>query len=128
MGIIAALLQKNHGMVVDKVVRVLDACARLFVFESVEDAKKLFDIWHQIIMYIYHNNLLRLYQGSYANNDEFILAPIYNALKLNLQHQHAGFGIFEVNHDPIKERFWHVPGSEIKSHTNYDEFLKINNL
>jgi hypothetical protein len=52
MGIIAALLQKNHGMIVDKVVRVLDACARLFVFENVEDDKKLFDIWHQIIMYI----------------------------------------------------------------------------
>lgn len=128
MGIIASLLQKKHNLIADKVIRVLDACARLFVFENVDDAKKLFDLWHEIIMYIYQNNLLRLYQGSYANNDEFILAPIYNVMGLNKQHQHAGFGIFEVNHNPIKERFWHVPGSEIQSHTNYEEFLKINNL
>lgn len=128
MSVIASLLQKRYGLIVDKTIRVLDACARLFVFEKIEDAQKFFNIWHEIMVYIYTNNLLRLYAGSYANNDEFILAPIYNAFRLNLEHQHSGFGIFEVNHNPLKERFWHVPGSEIMSHTNYEEFLKINNL
>lgn len=128
MALVANLLEKNHNLICDKIIRVLDACARMFIFENLEDAKKLFDIWHEIIMYIYNNNLLRLYQGSYANNDEFILAPIYNALKLNKRHQHCATDIFEVNHDPIRERFWNVPNNGIISHTNYDEFLKINNL
>lgn len=128
MAIIANLLEKNHNLICDQFVRVLDACARLFVFESPDDAKKLFDIWHEILIYIYRNNLMRLYQGSYANNDEFILAPIYNVLGLNKLKQHSGNDFFEVNHNPIKERFWYVPGNEYISHTNYEEFCKINNL
>lgn len=126
MEIIAKFLEKNHGLICDKVVRVLDACARLFVFEKEEDAKKLFDIWHDTIMYIYKNNLLRLYQGSYANNDEFILAPIYNVLNLNKEHNQASFPYFEVNHEPHKDRYWLT--TSLRNHTNYEEFLKINNL
>lgn len=128
MSIIANLLEKNHNLICEPVVRVLDACARLFIFNDIEDAKKLFDLWHEILMFIYKNNLMRLYQGSYANNDEFILAPIYNVLKLNKLSQHSGNDFFEVNHNPIKERFWFVPGTEYISHTNYEEFLKLNNI
>lgn len=127
MEIVARFLQKKYNLICDNYVRILDACARLFIFENINDAKKLFDIWHDVIMYIYSNNLIRLYQGSYANNDEYILAPIYNVLNLNKALTHAGgHAYFSVNHEPRKDRYWVI--GDMKSHTNYEEFLKINNL
>jgi hypothetical protein len=128
MHYIASRLQQKHNLIPDKTVRVLDACARLFVFDDLETAKKLFDIWHDIMLFIYNNSLIRSYEGSYANNDEFILAPIYNVLKLNLSHQHAGYGIFTVNHESTKDRFWNPIVEGITPSTDYDEYLKINNL
>lgn len=125
---IAKRLQTNHNLIPDKVVRILDACARLFVFKDLETAKNLFDIWHDVMMFLYKADLIKHYKSSYANNDEFILAPIYNVLKLNLSHQHSGYSIFSVNHDPVQERFWNPIREGITASTDYDEFIKINNL
>ncbi len=128
MHYVASRLQNKHGLIPDKVVRVLDACARLFIFEDLEKAKKLFDIWHDVIMFLYNSRLTKSYEGSYAINDEFILAPIYNVLGLNLNHQQAGYSIFTVDHDPLRERFWNPIREGITASTDYEEFIKINNL
>lgn len=128
MHYIASILQKQHNLISDKTVRILDACARLFVFEDLEIAKRFFDIWQDVMMTLYKRDLIKHYKSSYANNDEFILAPIYNVLKLNLSQQHCGYGIFVVNHDSVQERFWNPIREGITASTDYEEFLKINNL
>ena len=45
-------------------------------------------------------------------------------------HSHSGKAIFRVNHNQIKERFWNLgsAGEGIQEHTDYNEFLRINNL
>jgi hypothetical protein len=69
------------------------------------------------------------FQGSYVYNDEYILAPIYNVFGLNKKHSHASSGLFDVRHNQVEERFWNLPSHpELKSHTDYNEFLRINNL
>jgi len=128
MPIIADILKEKFDLTPDSPVRVLDACARLFVFENLEDAKRLFDIWNEVILTLFRNNQMHHFQGSYANNDEFILAPIYNVLGLNKQHQQAGHGMFEANNNAAKDRFWLIFDEKYQSHTNYEEFLKLNNL
>ena len=128
MPIIADILKEKFDLIPDSTVRVLDACARLFVFETLEDAKKLFDIWNDVVITLFKTKQMHHFQGSYANNDEFILAPIYNVLGLNKQHQHAGHGIFDAINNSAKDRFWMIFDTRYKSHTNYEEFLKINNL
>ena len=128
MHIIADILKEKFNLTPDPTVRILDACARLFVFENLEDAKRLFDIWNEVVITLFENKQMHHFHGSYANNDEFILAPIYNVLGLNKQHQQAGHGMFEAINNSAKDRFWLIFDEKYKSHTNYEEFLRINNL
>jgi hypothetical protein len=123
-------LEFKYNLKSDQIVRVLDAAGRLFIFESPEYMKQFFDIWNEIIVYLFETNYIKHYKGSYVYHDEYILAPIYNVFNLNKMHSHSGKAIFRVNHNQIKERFWNLgsAGEGIQEHTDYNEFLRINNL
>jgi len=123
--IVKNVLQQHFNLTPETNIRVLDAAGRFFIFDSLETMKEFFDLWNKLIVYLYENNLMVNFKGSYVYNDEYILAPLYNIFGLNKQYQHCS-GLFEVNHNQVEERFWSL--SEYISHTNYDEFLKINNL
>jgi hypothetical protein len=128
MNIIANRLEKKYDLVSDQKVRILDACARLFIFEKLEDTKRFFDIWHDMINYVYENNFMKHFQGWYAKNEEYIIAPIYNVLGLNKRTNQANNYIFDTYNNPNKERFWMTPDESMIRHTNYEEFLRLNNL
>lgn len=129
MEIIAKYLKKKYNFKVSKKVRVLDAAARLFRFKNLKDIKQFFNVWNDVIEYLYKTKQINYYKGGYVVNDEYILAPIYNMFKLNLQHGHAIYPIFVPFHNVGKERFWRTLGSDgLKEHYNYKEFLKINKI
>lgn len=130
MHLIRDYLKDNHNLVPSEVVRVLDAAGRFFLFESLETLYKFFSIWNDVINYLYENDYIKRFAGTYVYHDEYILAPIYNVFGLNKRFEHCTSRIFNVQHNQIKERFWRLGGSNpgIMEHTNYEEFLKINNL
>lgn len=125
---IAERLEKKHNLIPDQKVRILDACARFFVFENLEQTKKFFDVWHDVVMHVYENDLMKDFEGWYAKNEEYIIAPIYNVFGISKEKSQAESGLFEVINNPNKERFWLTPDDRMIRHTNYEEFLKINNL
>lgn len=104
--IISDYLLKKYNYTVSETIRVLDAAARYFRFSSLEKMEKFFVVWNDTIEYLYETKLINRFKGSYNVNDEYILAPIYDMFKLNWYSRHAGYPIFEVNHDIGKERFW----------------------
>ena len=111
MNDIVNFLETNYDIKVDKTVTILDAAARLFVSDSISDLQLFFDIWNDTMNFIYDNDLMRNYKGSYAANDEYILAPIYNALNWCNPYNialHARNDLFVVQHDIENERFWRV--------------------
>jgi hypothetical protein len=131
------ILKEKYNLPVDSKIRILDAAARMYIPESLESLKKFFNIWNDIIETLYENNEIHHFRGSYVISDEYILAPIYNALKLNKRHCHClqmpfdnpSASIFDVRHNAIYERFWRFGGDgKIQENINYEEFLKINNL
>jgi len=131
------ILEEKYGLITDKYIRVLDQAARMYIPKDLESLKTFFNIWNTIIETLYENNEILHFYGSYCINDEYILAPILNALKLNKRHCHclqipyekSGKSFFRVRHNSIYERFWRVGGSgEIKENDNYEKFLEINNL
>ncbi len=128
MHFIAKRLHKKHNLIPDQIIRILDACARFFIFDNLENTKKFFDVWHDIIMYVYQNDLMKNFEGWYAKNEEYIIGPIYNVFGLSKEKSQAESGLFNVWNNPNKERFWLTPDENMIRHTNYQEFLKINNL
>ena len=54
---------------------------------------------------IYETNNVNLFWGSYAINNEYILAPIYNALGIKGPERDT-HGLFKASHNPKVERFW----------------------
>ena len=122
-------LKEKFNLNVDENVRLLDAAGRFFIPNNLTDLKKLFIIWNDVIEYLYDNNLIHLYKGSYVINDEYILAPIYNALRITTNRDSHSSRIFNPIHDFGKERYWRTCGQGgLLEHVNYEEFLKINNL
>ena len=130
MEIIYSRLKDTHNLTPTDTVRVLDAAGRFFVFDSLETNRKFFDVWNDVITHIFDNNHMIHFSGGYVHNDEYILAPIYNVFGLNHREVHCTSRMFDVNHGQLTERFWRLGGSNpgIMEHTNYEEFLKINNL
>lgn len=104
MTIIKKILKDKYKFKVDKIVRIIDAAARLFIFKNIEEVKYFFEVWNHVIETLYKENKIYLFEGSYVIHDEYILAPIYNAFKLTPKHDL--YKIFTVNHDQINERFW----------------------
>lgn len=130
MPLITDFLKQKYNMVPSETVRVLDAAGRFFVFDSLINLYKFFNVWNDVIIYLYENNYIKRYASTYVYHDEYILAPIYNVFGLNKREVHSTSRMYNVNHNQIKERFWRLGGSNpgIMEHTNYEEFLKINNL
>lgn len=113
----------------DETVRVLDAAGRFYVAQDIESLTRFFNVWNDVIEYLYDTNQINIFKGHYVVNDEYILAPIYNVLNLSKRPQHSGSGVFNVNHNQLQERYWRYGGDgSIKEHNDYQEFLKINNL
>jgi hypothetical protein len=106
MNIIAKILKNEYDLKVEDTVRIVDAAARMFLFENLKQAERFFEIWNYVIEYLYSNNLIHLFTGSYVINDEYILAPIYNVLKFKPIPDI--YRIFTVKHNPQVERFWSV--------------------
>lgn len=131
------ILKEKHNLSVAPKVRVLDGAVRMYVPENLESLKRFFYIWNDVVETLYENDEMRHFRSSYAINDEYILAPIYNALNLTKKERHTfqvpfdkpERSVFDVTHNAIYERFWKCGGhGAIKETTNYEEFLKINNL
>ena len=51
-------------------------------------------------------NKIKDFGGWYAVNDEYILAPIYDALNINSPINDDYITLFNVKHNPAEERFW----------------------
>lgn len=131
------ILKEKHNLSVDPKIRILDAAARMYIPENLESLERFFYIWNDVVETLYENEEILHFKGSCVINDEYILAPIYNALNLNKRHCHClqvpldkpSASIFDVRHNAIYERFWRYGGDgTIKEIANYEEFLKINNL
>jgi len=122
-------LKEKYGLIADKKVRVLDAAARAYIPKSIESLQLFFDMWNDMVEYLFENNLMHNFRGHYGINDEYILAPIYNVLNLNKRENHCTSRIFNVKHDVYNERYWRIGGNgSIKEHMDYEEYIKINNI
>jgi hypothetical protein len=105
MEFIVNLLKSRYNLNVDETVRIYDAAGKLFCFESVEFMLEFFNIWDNVMKEIYETNNVNLFWGSYAINNEYILAPIYNALGIKGPVKDT-YGLFSAEHKPEVERFW----------------------
>lgn len=104
---IARILKEDYGLEVDNTFRVFDAAARLYVLEDLDKLNQFFTVWNNIILELYRSNTIRHFIGSYVINDEYILGPICNALKIThpeIIDNHIG--LFKVLHNAKEERFW----------------------
>ena len=128
--LISDRLKQEHNLQSEETVRVLDAAGRFFVLDSLETLNRLFIVWNDVILYLFENDHMKHFIGSYVYHDEYILAPVYNVFGLNRREVHCTSRMFNVNHNQLHERFWRLGGSNqnIMEHTDYEEFLKINNL
>jgi len=104
MMIVVEALKSKFNLNVSNEVMAFDAAGKLFCFDSTDYMIKFFEIWDYIIKYIYDTNNIHLFQGSYAVNNEFILAPIYNAL--SIVGPVGDVNLFYPQHNPEEERFW----------------------
>jgi hypothetical protein len=130
MNLVRDYLQEKYNMNPSETVRVLDAAGRFFVFDTLDTLYKFFNTWNDVITYLYESDYMKRFGSTYVYHDEYILAPIYNVFGLNKREVHSTSRMFNVNHNQIKERFWRLGGSNpgLMEHTNYEEFLRINNL
>ena len=103
--IVVEALKSKFNLNVSNKVMAFDAAGKLFCFSSTDYMINFFEIWDYIIKYIYDTNNIHLFQGSYAVNNEYILAPIYNALSM-VDPEHDVVNLFHAKHNPEEERFW----------------------
>lgn len=105
MKYVVDILNSEFNLSVDNNVRIFDAAGKLFCFESVDFMLNFFNIWDRVMQIIYETNSQNLFWGSYAVNNEYILAPIYNAIGITGTTYDFG-GLFNCLHQPEIERFW----------------------
>jgi len=105
MEFVVKILNEKFNLEVSETVRIYDAAARLFCFESVDLMMNFFNIWDYIVKEMYEAKKVNLFWGRYAVNNEYILAPIYNALGIK-GTDYDVFGLFEAKHNSKVERFW----------------------
>jgi len=106
MMLVVDILNEKYNLSVDRKIMIFDAAGRFFVFENKEKMLELFNIWNDVMFTLYNNDTQKYFGGWYAKNDEYILAPIYNALKIQFEPTDKFHNLFIVNHNPSKERFW----------------------
>jgi len=104
---VSNILKDKYNLSVNEKVRLVDAAARLFLFENINQALEFFNVWNDVIETLYKENLINLYIGHYVVHDEYILAPIYDAFKFPKTQDIRR--IFTVKHDVQNERFWQYP-------------------
>ena len=100
------ILRKKYNLNVDNDVMVFDAAAKLFLFQDVEKMNQFFEIWNDIMFTLYKEDKVKDFGGWYAVNDEYILAPIYNALGFKAPENDNYHSLFLAKHNPQEERFW----------------------
>lgn len=131
------ILKEKHNLSVDSKIKILDATARMYIPKDLGSLKKFFYIWNDVIETLYENDEIKHFNGSYVVSDEYILAPIYNALNLTKRKLNClqiplddpSSSIFETKHNSTYERFWtQGVDASLKPHVDYQEYLKINNL
>lgn len=106
MAIICDILYEDFGLQCDQNVQIFDGAAKFFIFDNKITIKRFFSVWNHVIQKLYEHNKMRFFWGSYAVNDEYILAPIYNVFGIHQSNEKFSYAeLFEVNHDPA-ERFW----------------------
>jgi hypothetical protein len=104
---IVNILKEKYNLNVDNEVMVFDAAAKLFLFQNVEKMNQFFEIWNDIMFTLYKEDKIKKYfPGWYAINDEYILAPIYNALGFKPPLTDNYQNLFNPKHNPSEERFW----------------------
>jgi len=106
MEYIVDILKEEFNLEVEEDIWIYDGAAKFFIFEDTKIMMRLFEIWTKVMKILHERQLLRFYWGSYAVNDEYILAPILNALGIVWINTGSYPDLFQVNHDPQKERFW----------------------
>jgi hypothetical protein len=100
------ILREKYNLPVEDNVMVFDAAAKFFIFDNVDIMKEFFKIWNDVMFILYREDKIKDFGGWYAVNDEYILAPIYNALKIEGPRNDNYVALFDVQHNPAKERFW----------------------
>jgi hypothetical protein len=100
---IVNFLENKFNKKIDDNILVLDEAARLYIPNTLKELKHLFQVWNDVIEFLYKTKQINQYKGSYVIHDEFILAPIYNLLNINFNNS---LDLFEVNHNTKVERFW----------------------
>lgn len=106
MQLIVDMLKQEFNLDVNKEVWVYDGAAKFFQFENTAKMMQLFMVWNKIMKLVYERNIVKLYAGSYAVNDEYILAPIFDALKITWETNRPYPQLFDVRHNREVERFW----------------------
>ena len=105
MHLIVDLLKSKYNITVDEKIMIYDAAGKLFCFDKIDHMMRFLDIWDDVIETMYKTKNIHLFQGSYAVNNEYILAPIYNALNISGIPSDTP-RLFEVKHNPEVERPW----------------------
>jgi hypothetical protein len=100
------ILKEKYNLNVDNDIMIFDAAAKLFLFQDVEKMNQFFEIWNDIMFILYRENKIKDFGGWYAVNDEYILAPIYNALNFKSPITDNYQNLFTPKHNPAEERFW----------------------
>ena len=103
---VVSILKEKYNLPVEDNIMVFDAAAKFFIFDSVEKMDQFFNIWNDIMFILYRENKIKDFGGWYAVNDEYILAPIYNALNIDGPRDDNYVSLFNVKHNPAEERFW----------------------
>lgn len=105
MDFIVKILKNKFDLNVDEKVMIFDAAGKLFCFESIDFMMKFFNIWDEVMKEIYETKNVNLFWGSYAINNEYILAPIYDAIGIKGPEKDF-MRLFNAKHNPEVERFW----------------------
>lgn len=100
------ILKEKYGLYVEDTIMIFDAAAKLFLFENVEKMNQFFEIWNDVMFTLYRENKIKDFPAWYAINDEYILAPIYNALGIRGSETDNYQALFTPKHNPQEERFW----------------------
>lgn len=105
MKIISDYLYENYSYKHSETIQILDEAARLFIPRNLEELNYFFKIWNEVVEFLYEKNHIPKYKASYAIHDEYVLAVIYDFLKINFPNVFMD-KIFNVNHNEKIERFW----------------------
>jgi len=103
------VLDEKHNLTATFPIMVFDEAARLYVLEDMAKLDELFFLWNDLVESLYQNGQMAHHIGSYVIHDEFILASIYNCIRINRPtNDGISHKIFNVIHNASEERFWTV--------------------